>query len=295
MTTLGLGACMGKDGDKHLQPAKFSASDASYQLEFSDPPWHVVKKTERGLRLQVDSEIFGVSLGKAVPPMHILIASPVRLDEHLKDLIDPGQLSDILEQAGVPKDKIPTNFDTIDTKALESLSNANLTSLLDAGSSFLGGTSTASGIPTFPGVEGRTQGESSVSVDTGTGAPTKEPSTDKKNPAGDVKVPSVPEYLVGVDLKNTRDVAVAELNFLVRENDARIVDGLQYFTTHQGLPGVTYQLAMSPGVYVRNLYVPTKDYTLRVGVMSLFELSNEDIHRLFMSVHTDVPADEKGR
>lgn len=265
---LSLGACMGKDGDQEYRPARFAANDQSFALEFSDPPWRVIKTGERALRLQVDSEIFGVTLGKAVPPMLILIASPVSLDEHLKDLIDPAQLSKLLEQAGVDKDKIPTNLSTIDTNALATLTGvSNFSSFVVPNSSFV--TSTA-------GRTGASQGTSTQSTS----------ATDKKK----VEVPKVPEYLAGVDLTNNRDVAVAELNFLVRENKARIVDGLQYFKTDQGLSGVTYQLSMSPGIFVRNLYVPAKDYTLRVGVMSLFKLDNQDIHRLFLSVTTNAVA-----
>lgn len=268
-------SCMGRDGDEEVKPARYAAQDRSFSLEFSDPPWRVVKQGERALRLQVDSEIFGMKLGEAVPPMLILIASAVTLDEHLKDLIDPAQLSELLQKAGVDKDKIPTNFDTFDTKVLETLTHGNLTSLLEAGSSFTAGTTSELNLTVV--ATGRAAGTS-----------TQVPRQSTAAPKPKVEVPKVPEYLNGVDMKNARDVAVAELNFLVRENNARIVDGMQYFKTDQDLLGVTYQLAMSPGVFVRNLYLPTQDFTLRVGVMSLFELSNQDIHQLFLSVSTNV-------
>lgn len=279
-------SCMGRDGDKEIKPARYAAQDRSFSLEFSDPPWRVVKQSERALRLQVDSEVFGMNLGKAVPPMLILIASAVTLDEHLKDLIDPAQLSELLQKAGVDKDKIPTNFKTFDTKALATLTHGNLTSLLEAGSSLTAGTTSELNLTVV--ATGSAVGPSTEVPRNSTAPQTK---TKPKNKAGSkpkVKVPKVPEYLDGVDMKNARDVAVAELNFLVRENNARIVDGMQYFKTDQDLLGVTYQLTMSPGVFVRNLYLPTRDFTLRVGVMSLFELSNQDIHRLFLSVSTNV-------
>lgn len=280
LAMMGLASCMGKDGDKATEPVEYVAKDRSFELSFSDPPWRIVEESDQGVRLQVDSEIFGVSLGDSVPPMHILLASPVRLDQHLNDLIDPDELGNFLEQAGVDKDKIPTNFDTIDTNALGSLTNTNFSSMVGSqGPRPSGSTSTTfSGFPegmTLPGGQGvgRTGDSSGDQV---------------PDPGQNPKVPKIPEYLEGVDLHNARDVAVAELNFLVRENKARIVDGLQYFHTRQGLFAVTYQLAMTQGVFVRNLYVPTKNFTLRVGIMSLYELSNEDIHRLLISVKTDL-------
>lgn len=276
MAMVGLASCVGKDGDKAYAPVAYVAKDRSFELTFSDPPWHIVEEGEQGVRLQVDSEIFGVSLGEAVPPMHILLASPVRLDEHLKDLIDPEELGKILDQAGIDKDKIPSNFDTIDTNALSSLTHSNFSSLLSTG---LSGSSAFPGGQTRPG-QGNGVGRTGTATTSASGG-----ASGQQQPP---ELPKIPEYLEGVDLKNARDVAVAELNFLVRKNDARIVDGMQYFMTGQGLFGVTYQLVMSQGVFVRNLYVPTKEHTLRVGLMSLFELGNEDIHRLFISVKTNL-------
>lgn len=280
LAMMGLASCMGKDGDKASEPVAYVAKDRSFELSFSDPPWRVVEETDQGVRLQVDSEIFGVSLGDSVPPMHILLASPVRLDQHLKDLIDPADLGKFLEQAGVDKDKIPTNFDTIDTNALASLTHTDLSSLLATNVS---GFSGSTGASTMSLPEGVTLPGGQRPARTGDGS--GDGSSDSEQEA---QVPKIPEYLEGVDLNNARDVAVAELNFLVRENDARIVDGLQYFHTRQGLFAVTYQLAMPQGVFIRNFYVPTKDFTLRVGIMSLFELNSEDIRRLLVSVKSNL-------
>lgn len=257
--------CGGKNGDEQGQSQRFVAADKSFGLDYSDPPWRITESAHRSFRMQVDSEIFGFELGESVPPMHMLSAAPVRLDQHIRDLVDPELLSEILKEAGVDEDKIPTNFDTIDTNALASLSSLDTSNLSSGlGGSLTGSTSTAP-------------------------APSQEPQA---------RAPELPEYLDGVDLRNIRDVAVAELNFLVRENDAKIVDGLAYYKTKQGVSGVSYQLTMKPAVFVRVLYLPTKAYSLRVAVLSLFELSNADIERLFLSVSTDIapldPVQNKG-
>lgn len=253
--------CSGKNGDEQGQSLRFTAADQSFELDYSDPPWRITQSGGRTFRMQVDSEIFGFELGSSVPPMHMFSAAPVRLDQHIRDLIDPELLSDILKEAGVDKDKIPTNFDTFDTNALASLSTLNPSNL-----------STAS---TFD------------SSDTLAGSISSAPQ--EESPQGaQARAPELPEYLDGVDLQNIRDVAVAELNFLVRENEAKIVDGLAYYKTNQDVLGVSYQLTMKPAVFVRVLYLPTKTYSLRVAVLSVFELSNADIERLFLSISTNI-------
>jgi len=98
----------------------------------------------------------------------------------------------------------------------------------------------------------------------------------------------LPDYLVDVDLDNPRDVAFAELAYLLDEQQARIVSGVSLFRTERGLQGVVYEVVMEPGVFVRSFYFPTKGRALRVGFVSLFDLETADVDLMMESFRTDL-------
>ena len=226
------GGCFGQNGDDASRSESFAAPDGSFRIEYSVPPWKVAHRSSDSIRLHVDTEVFGFTIGESLPPTHILLAAKVNLQERLDDIIDPDDLKAILEDAGIDTEDVPDDF-TGDTSTL----------------------------------------------DTETDEDTSIPEVDPES--------RLPEYLQGVDLSDIRDVAVAELNFLVREQDAQIVDELQRFTTDAGLEGVVYQVVVDPGVFIRNVYLPTKDHALRVGALSVFDLNVVDVDIMMRSVTTD--------
>lgn len=258
----GVSGCFGQNGDEPKLSADYKSADGAFRLVYSSPPWREVSVKDRSVGLQIDAELFGISLGDSVPPTHVLLATTVSLDEHLKDLIDPKDLAKSLKQFGIDESQIPDqkdwNLSGIDTSALSSWTHTLNTD---------------------------------ISTETSTGTSNE----GKKNKKAKLEQPKpkveIPEYLVNVDLKNPRDVAVAELNYLVKHQKARLVDGMQYFETDQGLRAVSYQLVIDPGIFVRNLYVPTKGNALRVGLMSMFKLTSDDFDRLLAAVFTDAEVD----
>lgn len=102
------------------------------------------------------------------------------------------------------------------------------------------------------------------------------------------EVPDIPDYLLDVDLDNPRDVAFAELQYLLDEQGARIDRGVSLFRTEAGLEGVAFQVVMDPGVFVRSFYFPTLGRTLRVGFVSLFDLETADVQLMMETFRTDL-------
>jgi len=99
-------------------------------------------------------------------------------------------------------------------------------------------------------------------------------------------VPQVPDYLVGVDLANPRDVAFAELTYLIEEENAEIDSGVQVVETESGLEGVVFQAVIDPGVFVRSFYFPSHDATVRMAYVSIFNLETQDIKLMVSSLRT---------
>jgi hypothetical protein len=99
----------------------------------------------------------------------------------------------------------------------------------------------------------------------------------------------LPDYLVDVQLDNERDVAIAELNFLVDEQGAELDAELQTFMTADGVEAVEYQVVLDPGVFVRSFYLPTAGKALRVSFVSIFDLRTRDIDLMAETIATDVP------
>ena len=99
----------------------------------------------------------------------------------------------------------------------------------------------------------------------------------------------IPDYLLDVNLQNPRDVAFAELNYLLREQGASLESGVQGFRTRGGLEGVVYEVVMDPGVFVRSFYFPSSEVTVRMGFVSLFDLETADVDAMVRTVYTDLP------
>ena len=99
--------------------------------------------------------------------------------------------------------------------------------------------------------------------------------------------PEIPDYLLNVDLRNPRDVAYAEMSFLIEEREARVVSAMQTFVTIGGQRGVVYEVALDPGVFVRTFYFRTSRTASRVVFISLFELQTGDIDLMAATIETD--------
>ncbi|MEE9384230.1 MAG: hypothetical protein V3V08_12565 [Nannocystaceae bacterium] len=102
-------------------------------------------------------------------------------------------------------------------------------------------------------------------------------------------LPEIPEYLIDVNLTNSRDVAFAEMSFLIEEKDARVASGLQKFVNNAGQAGVVYEVVLDPGVFVRSFYFRTSKTALKVVFISLFELETIDLDLMAATIYTDGP------
>ncbi|TPV94144.1 MAG: hypothetical protein B7733_16880 [Myxococcales bacterium FL481] len=100
-------------------------------------------------------------------------------------------------------------------------------------------------------------------------------------------LPEIPDYLQDVNLRNPRDVAYAEMSYLIEQRGARVVSALQTFQTQHGQRGVVFEVALDPGVFVRSFYFRTTKAALRVVFISLFELESGDIDLMAASIQTD--------
>jgi hypothetical protein len=179
-----------------------------------EPPWQIRSQAAEVLELQIDAEVFGVSL-EGSPPTHGLQAGRIS---------QVPSVASLLEQAGGLQVPEPT-------------------------------------------------GSSGGALPESTGGST-----------GGALTPD--DYLQGVDAENPRDVAIAELNYLVEREGAEIDRDLRTFTTDGGAEGVVYQVVRDPGVFIRCFYLPTRRDTLRVGFLSLFDLATSDVDTMAARVET---------
>ena len=97
----------------------------------------------------------------------------------------------------------------------------------------------------------------------------------------------LPDYLRDVDLTEPRDVAFAEINFLVLENEAELDGDLSSFISADGTSGVVFQVVHAPGIFIRSFYFPSSTTTVRVVFASLFDLQTIDVDDMAATISTD--------
>ncbi len=106
-------------------------------------------------------------------------------------------------------------------------------------------------------------------------------------PDGVPDLDEIPDYLLDVDLANPRDVAFAELNFLIDQKDADLDSELTAFLTGSGQEGMVFQVVMDPGVFIRSFYFVSSQAAVRVVFVSLFDLETRDLDLMAETIHTD--------
>lgn len=248
VASAGTAGCFGRDGDGLVRTQEYKAADGTFQLTYAAPPWELANNGSNSARLEIGLEFFGIDIGGALPPSHIVLATKIDVEESLEDLIGIDEIKKIAEDNGFDLDDVGLN-DELDELPDE-----------------LG--SETMGLPT--------DGEISTGSD------------DMDDGTGDSGISEIVEYLEGIDINNPRDVAVAEMEFLIDNQDAELITGLREFRTDSGHMGVEYQLFIPPAVHARNFYMETSEAALRVSFLSIFDLETPDIEVMVSALSTNV-------
>ncbi|MEM6294963.1 MAG: hypothetical protein AAGA54_27070 [Myxococcota bacterium] len=96
----------------------------------------------------------------------------------------------------------------------------------------------------------------------------------------------VPDYFIGLDLRDPYAVALAELTHLIDAENAEIDREVSVFTTPTGATAYDFQVQMSPGIFVRSFYVDARPTVVRAAFVSLFDLDTYDVDEMARSVDT---------
>lgn len=139
-------------------------------------------------------------------------------------------------------------------------------------------------VDALEGLEEFTSDDDDGETDGGSGTDTDGMSLDPE-----VDLGGLPESLVGLDLRDPYAVARAELDVLIEERDAQLDYGVSDFVMPTGVRAVEFQVQMSPGFFVRALYVDARPSLVRATFVSLFDLDTEDIATMARSLDTVEP------
>ena len=141
-------------------------------------------------------------------------------------------------------------------------------------------------VDALDGLDGVLQAASAASgagTDSGTGTGI---GLDTDGGLGTDGIPPAADPLAGIDLRDPREVALAELLDLVDRRKAQLDEELRVYTTANGLPGVVYQLVVDPGLFVRVYYFQSRTTAVRAAYVSLFQLDTSDIEAMTDTIET---------